>query len=561
MQTTTTTTTTTTTMLRQTAATAAAARTMLPVHPSLRLRTRVRGCVRGCWQPSSASAPKSWSWSSVSTSSFSTTAASASSPDADNTYVDEATRKRERARFNATTAGLYRLLLRECRQIAIDANNNAGSNISSSNKSDKDVLEGNLLLQPPVDTEEFGRIRPLFRNSNSNNDSTSKSSNNSENSGGDGSDNKQVPNHANLPSFVDHTVSAVSESATTNETADAADDRAAWSAIAFFTTRLPKRTPLEPPTANVSAIAKNNAADFHINKGWMAVHQQLNSQSSPYAMYQYHLVTPSQLVHAARSAFIRSKRIRPSTTPQTVTAEDWAKAKARVVSLQRMAIDAARVLAGQQNLMDCTSISFDEQRGVRIVATSKYKSRGLLSRGAGMMQQEEHVFVYRIRIEYCNNAGSGKPIQLLGRRWRITDGSDDEMMDGIPGDGLDDDHDEPDVQVVNAPRTGVVGYHPILQPGDAFEYTSGCNLASSVGSMSGGFYFCELDGDDVNTDNFLARIGDELPAFKYEDWNDEGEENKEEESGGVDLNSKSNNEARFFECAVAPFLLDASKLS
>ena len=173
--------------------------------------------------------------------------------------------------------------------------------------------------------------------------------------------------------------------------------------------------------------------------------------------------------------------------------------------------------------------------------------------------------MYRIRIEYCNNAGSGKPIQLLGRRWRITDGSDEEMMDGIPGDGLDDDHDEPDVQVVNAPRTGVVGYHPILQPGDAFEYTSGCNLVSSVGSMSGGFYFCELDGDDVNTDDgsnkLLARIGDELPAFKYEDWNDEGEENEEEESGGDDWNSKSNNEARFFECAVAPFLLDASKLS
>ena len=424
------------------------------------------------------------SLSTSSTSSFSTTAASASSPDANNTYVDEAKRKKDRARSNVTTAGLYRLLLRECRQIAIDANNNAGSNISSSNKSDKDVLEGHLLLQPPVDTEEFGRIRPLFRNSFNNNDNTSKSSSNSDNSSDDGSDNKQVPNHANLPSFVDHTVSAVSESATTNETADAADDRAACSAIAFFTTRLPNRTPLEPPTTN--ARANINPADFHINKGWMAVHEELNSQSfleRQALWYQYHLVTPSQLVHAARSAFIRAKRIRPSTTPQT--AEDWAKAKAGVVSLQRMAISAVPLLHAQRNLMDCTSVSFDEQRGVRIVATSKYKSRGLLSSGAGMerMQQEEHVFVYRIRIEYCNNAGSGKPIQLLGRRWRITDGSDDEIMDGIPGDGLDDDHDEPDVQVVNAPRTGVVGYHPILQPGDAFEYTSGCNLVSDVGSI------------------------------------------------------------------------------
>ena len=484
--------------------------------------------------------------STSSSAPFSTTAASASSPDAGNTYVDEAKRR------NATTAGLYRLLLRECRQIAIDANNNAGSNISSSNKSDKDVLEGNLLLQPPVDTEEFGRIRPLFRNSSNNNDNTSKSSSNSYNSSDDGSDNKQVPNHAYLPSFVDHTVSAVSESAATNETADAADYRAVWNIIAFFTTKIPYTTPLEPPpTANARA-------DFHFDKGWLAVHEELNSQHS----YQYHLVTPSQLVHAARSAFIRAKRIRPSTTPQT--AEDWAKAKAGVVSLQRMAISCVPLLHAQRNLMDCTSVSFDEQRGVRIVATSKYKSRGLLSRGAGMerMQQEEHVFVYRIRIEYCNNAGSGKPIQLLGRRWRITDGSDDEMMDGIPGDGLDDDHDEPDVQVVNAPRTGVVGYHPILQPGDAFEYTSGCNLVSSLGSMEGGFYFCELDDDDLSADvsDKLARIGNELPAFQYEDWDDEEEnKEKEEESGGVDLNSKSNNEARFFECAVAPFLLDASK--
>ena len=473
--------------------------------------------------------------------------------------MDEAQQKKDR-----TTAGLYRLLLRECRQIAIDANNNAGSNISSSNKSDKDVLEGNLLLQPPVDTEEFGRIRPLFRNSNINNDNTSKRSSNSDNSSSDdGSDNKQVPNNnVNLPSFVDHTVSAVSESATTSETADAAaDDRAAWNIIAFFTTKILYNTPLEPPTANASA--NNNPADFHFDKGWLAIHGRLNSNSQsnslPYAGYQYNLVTPSQLVHAARSAFIRAKRIRPSTTPRT--AEDWAKAKAGVVSLQRIAIDAVPLLHAQRNLMDCTSVSFDEQRGVRIVATSKYKSRGLLSRGAGMerMQQEEHVFVYRIRIEYCNNAGSGKPIQLLGRRWRITDGQENKA-DGIPGDGLDDDHDEPDVQVVNAPRTGVVGYHPVLQPGDAFEYTSGCNLISSLGSMEGGFYFCELDDDDLSTDGTkkLARIGDErLPAFKYEDWDDE-EENKAE-GGSGDLNSKNNNEARFFECAVAPFLLDASK--
>ena len=110
----------------------------------------------------------------------------------------------------------------------------------------------------------------------------------------------------------------------------------------------------------------------------------------------------------------------------------------------------------------------------------------------------------------------------------------------------DDDHEEPDVQVVDAPRTGVVGYHPILHPGDAFQYTSGCNLRHSVGTMEGSYVFCEIEEEDIEEEaQKLGRIGDDLPAFKYEE--------EEDDDGGA------TNEDRFFEVPVAPFVLDASK--
>jgi ApaG protein len=55
-------------------------------------------------------------------------------------------------------------------------------------------------------------------------------------------------------------------------------------------------------------------------------------------------------------------------------------------------------------------------------------------------------------------------VQLLNRHWIITDGSGR-------------------VEEVQGP--GVVGAQPVLEPGGAFQYTSGCPLETPFGTMNG----------------------------------------------------------------------------
>lgn len=78
-------------------------------------------------------------------------------------------------------------------------------------------------------------------------------------------------------------------------------------------------------------------------------------------------------------------------------------------------------------------------------------------------------WVYHIRIEN----GSGKVVRLLTRHWRITDGHG--MVNFVEGEG-------------------VVGEQPLLQPGQAHDYVSGCPLATPQGSMEGYYTFECADG-------------------------------------------------------------------
>jgi ApaG protein len=72
------------------------------------------------------------------------------------------------------------------------------------------------------------------------------------------------------------------------------------------------------------------------------------------------------------------------------------------------------------------------------------------------------LFAYHITIRN----DSPQTVQLLARHWVITNG-------------------EGRVEEVRGP--GVVGYQPILKPGEEFEYTSGCPLTTPVGTMHGEF--------------------------------------------------------------------------
>lgn len=69
-------------------------------------------------------------------------------------------------------------------------------------------------------------------------------------------------------------------------------------------------------------------------------------------------------------------------------------------------------------------------------------------------------WVYHIRIENHSDAA----VQLLTRHWRITDGRG--MINFVDGDG-------------------VVGEQPLIAPGAAHDYVSGCPLGTPNGSMEG----------------------------------------------------------------------------
>ncbi|EKD42268.1 MAG: ApaG [uncultured bacterium] len=98
---------------------------------------------------------------------------------------------------------------------------------------------------------------------------------------------------------------------------------------------------------------------------------------------------------------------------------------------------------------------------------------------------EQFVFTYHVKIA---NEG-GAVVQLLSRHWIITDA---------------DGH----VEEVKGP--GVIGYQPILKPGEAFEYSSFCPLKTPIGTMHGSYQMVNENGEAFN-----ARISPFRLAIPY----------------------------------------------
>jgi ApaG protein len=98
-------------------------------------------------------------------------------------------------------------------------------------------------------------------------------------------------------------------------------------------------------------------------------------------------------------------------------------------------------------------------------------------------ENEHYLFAYTIRIV---NSGEVRA-QLLSRHWIITDANQH-------------------VEEVRGP--GVVGEQPQLAPGEAFEYTSGCPLATPFGSMRGSYQCLADDGTafEVPIAEFLLSV-------------------------------------------------------
>ena len=74
--------------------------------------------------------------------------------------------------------------------------------------------------------------------------------------------------------------------------------------------------------------------------------------------------------------------------------------------------------------------------------------------------QSEYMFAYRITIENHNPF----PIKLNSRHWYIFDSNGSYRE--VEGEG-------------------VVGMQPVINPGDEYQYVSGCNLHTEMGRMHG----------------------------------------------------------------------------
>ena len=84
-------------------------------------------------------------------------------------------------------------------------------------------------------------------------------------------------------------------------------------------------------------------------------------------------------------------------------------------------------------------------------------------------EADRYFFAYTITV---TNTGT-VAVQLISRHWLITDANS---------------------KVEEVRGLGVVGHQPLLQPGESFEYTSGCPLSTPVGTMQGSYQMVAEDG-------------------------------------------------------------------
>lgn len=104
-----------------------------------------------------------------------------------------------------------------------------------------------------------------------------------------------------------------------------------------------------------------------------------------------------------------------------------------------------------------------ETQGVRVVVHPVYL--------AEQSVPDDHRYVWAYHVEIEN--GSDATVQLRHRTWQIVDATGR-------------------VEQVRGP--GVVGEQPVLNPGETFEYTSGCPLSTSSGFMTGHYTFQRGEG-------------------------------------------------------------------
>src|ERR1700759_1557248 len=97
-------------------------------------------------------------------------------------------------------------------------------------------------------------------------------------------------------------------------------------------------------------------------------------------------------------------------------------------------------------------------------------------------EEGQYLWSYTVIIEN----GGADTLQLIALYWQITDEAGRQ-------------------QEVRGP--GVVGAQPVLDPGQSFEYTSGCPLPTASGAMNGRYLMRAATGEDFEA---------EIPGFVLE---------------------------------------------
>lgn len=99
-------------------------------------------------------------------------------------------------------------------------------------------------------------------------------------------------------------------------------------------------------------------------------------------------------------------------------------------------------------------------------------------------EPDESRYVWGYRITIANN--SSQSVQLRSRYWQITDGNG--RIEEVRG-------------------AGVIGEQPTLNPGDSYQYSSGCPLSTTSGVMVGRYQMQSPDGNSFDVD---------IPAFSLD---------------------------------------------
>ena len=113
--------------------------------------------------------------------------------------------------------------------------------------------------------------------------------------------------------------------------------------------------------------------------------------------------------------------------------------------------------------------------GLRVAVRARYSAEH------SDPQSGRWFFLYTIRI---TNEGS-QTVQLTDRHWIIVDAAGGTQE--VRGEG-------------------VVGDQPVLEPGEHFEYTSGCPLSTPFGSMAGSYRMQREDGSVFDAEIALFEL-------------------------------------------------------